>query len=112
LYVRIAERAPRWTTNGNIGLVVGATAPAQLARVRVAAPDVPILLPGVGAQGGDLEASIGAGLDRTGAGLLVVAARQVMYASSGRDFAAAARAAASRLREQIESARANVERGR
>lgn len=112
LYVRIAERAPRWTTNGNIGLVVGATAPAQLARVRVAAPDVPILLPGVGAQGGDLEGSIGAGLDRTGAGLLVVAARQVMYASSGRDFAAAARAAASRLREQIESARANVERGR
>lgn len=112
LYVRVAERAPTWTTNGNIGLVVGATAPAQLARVRAAAPDVPILLPGVGAQGGDLVASIAAGLDRTGEGLLVVAARQVMYASSGRDFAAAARAAASQLREQIESARANVARGR
>ena len=108
LYVRIAERAPTWTTHGNIGLVVGATAPTQLARVRAVAPTVPILLPGVGAQGGDLEASMAAGLDATGAGLLVVAARQVMYASSGRDFAEAARAAARRLRDQIESARANV----
>ena len=108
LYVRIAERAPTWTTHGNIGLVVGATAPTQLARVRAVAPTVPILLPGVGAQGGDLEASMAAGLDATGAGLLVVAARQVMYASSGRDFAEAARAAARRLRDQIERARANV----
>lgn len=108
LYVRVAERAPTWTTHGNIGLVVGATAPAQLARVRAVAPGVPILLPGVGAQGGDLAASMEAGLDATGAGLLVVAARQVMYASSGRDFAQAARASARQLRDQIESARANV----
>jgi orotidine-5'-phosphate decarboxylase len=108
LYVRVAERAPKWTTHGNIGLVVGATAPAQLARVRAVAPEVPILLPGVGAQGGDLRASMAAGLDATGAGLLVVAARQVMYASSGRDFAEAARVAARQLREQIESARASA----
>ncbi len=108
LYVRVAERAPKWTTHGNIGLVVGATAPAQLARVRAVAPGVPILLPGVGAQGGDLEASLAAGLDQAGAGLLVVAARQVMYASSGRQFAEAARTAALELRERIESARATV----
>lgn len=112
LYVRVAERASRWTTHGNVGLVVGATAPAQLARVRAVAPSVPILLPGVGTQGGDLAASMAAGLDRTGAGLLVVAARQVMYASSDRRFPEAARAAASDLREKIESARANVAQAR
>jgi orotidine-5'-phosphate decarboxylase len=108
LYVRIAERARTWTTHGNIGLVVGATAPAQLAKVRAVAPALPILLPGVGAQGGDLAASMVAGLDVTGAGLLVVVARQVMYASSDRDFSDAARVAARRLRDQIENARANV----
>jgi orotidine-5'-phosphate decarboxylase len=64
-----------------------------------------VLLPGVGAQGGDLEAAVTAGLDRQGKGLLVVAARQVLYASSGSDFPTAARRAASSLKERINRAR-------
>jgi orotidine-5'-phosphate decarboxylase len=105
LYLRVAERVPTWTSHANIGLVVGATAPTQLARVRAAAPVVPILLPGIGAQGGDLEASVAAGLDQTGDGLLVVVARQVMYASSGLRFAEDARTAAREIRDRINAAR-------
>ena len=105
LFMRVAERVPTWTSHANIGLVVGATAPTQLARVRAVAPVVPILLPGIGAQGGDLEASVAAGLDQTGDGLLVVVARQVMYASSGLRFAEDARTAAREIRDRINAAR-------
>ena len=85
--------------------MVGATYPGELARVREVAPDLPILLPGVGAQGGLLEESVAAGVDRQGSGLVVNAARQVLYASSGDDFPQAARQVALALRDRINRAR-------
>ena len=106
LYLAIAERVQAWNTNQNLGLVVGATYPEELAHVRETAPDLPILLPGVGAQGGLLEASVKAGVDRTRGGLLVNASRQVLFASDGDDFPAAAQRAAQALRERINRARA------
>jgi orotidine-5'-phosphate decarboxylase len=101
----VVNDAVTWNTAGNVGLVVGATYPEQLAEVRAAAPDLPILVPGVGAQQGDLEAAVLAGLDANNAGLLINASRAISYASSGPDFQDAARAAAQSLRAQIESAR-------
>ena len=83
------------------GVGGGATYPAELAAVRARCPAMPILLPGIGAQGGDLEASVAAGVDASGGGLLVSASRLVIYASVGVDFASAARAEAERLREAI-----------
>lgn len=94
-----------WNTAGNVGLVVGATYPEQMAEIRAAAPDLPILVPGVGAQGGDLEAAVRAGVDRDRAGILVSTSRAISYASSGSDFKDAARSAAEALRAQIEAAR-------
>lgn len=105
LYLVIAERVQAWNSNGNAGLVVGATYPRELARVREVVPDLPILLPGVGAQKGALEESVAAGIDRRGAGLVVNAARQVLYASSGDDFPEAARRVALELRDRINLAR-------
>ena len=107
LSVRIARLAAQWNAegHGNLGLVVGATYPAQLSAARAAAPDLPILVPGVGAQGGDLEAAVRAGLDRHQAGLLVSASRAVCYASDRPDFQSAARAVAMSLRDVIEAVR-------
>jgi orotidine-5'-phosphate decarboxylase len=108
LYLRVARLAAgRWNARGNCGLVVGATWPAELRAIRAAAPDLPILLPGIGAQGGDLEGSVRAGVDARGQGLLISASRTVLYASSGRDFARAARAEAERLRAAIEACRSD-----
>jgi orotidine-5'-phosphate decarboxylase len=101
LFLAVAERVRTWNEHKNAGLVVGATFPQELAQVREVCPDLPILLPGVGAQQGDLEASVRAGLDAAGSGLLVVSARQVLYASSGADFATAARRTATTLRDRI-----------
>jgi orotidine-5'-phosphate decarboxylase len=102
LYLVLARRvAEHWNARGNCGLVVGATWPAELAAIRAAAPELPILLPGIGAQGGDLAASVRAGRDARGQGLLVSASRSVLYASDGADFAQAARAEALRLRDAI-----------
>lgn len=95
-----------WNTAGNVGLVAGATYPEQMAEIRAAAPDLPILVPGVGAQGGDLAAAVRAGVDADHAGILVSASRAISYASTGPDFTDAARAAAESLRVQIEAARA------
>jgi orotidine-5'-phosphate decarboxylase len=105
LYRRVAERAREWNEKGNLGLVVGATVPHELAMVREDCPSLPILLPGIGAQGGDLSQAVAAGLNGAGTGLLVVAARQVLYASSGSEFPAAARQVALSLREQINQVR-------
>jgi orotidine-5'-phosphate decarboxylase len=105
LYLAIAERVKTWNKSENLGLVVGATYPHELARVREVAPDLPILLPGVGAQGGLLEESVAAGVDSRGAGLLVNASRQVLYASESDDFPEAARRAAQTLRDRINTAR-------
>jgi orotidine-5'-phosphate decarboxylase len=97
LYERVAEMvASRWTRYGECGLVVGATYPEQLHSVRGLVGDMPILVPGVGAQAGDVAASVAAGTTSNGTGLLISSSRDVLYASSGDDFADAARAAALR----------------
>jgi len=80
---------------------VGATWPEELERIRAICPDMPILLPGVGAQGADLAQALRAGLDAQGGGVIVTSSRQVLYASSGDDFARAARRAALNLRDEI-----------
>jgi orotidine-5'-phosphate decarboxylase len=99
-----------WNTNGQLGLVVGATYPEEIARVRELAPTLPLLIPGVGAQGGDAAATVRAGLrERDGAitgPIAVNSSRAILYASRGQDFAAAARAAAQRTRDQLQAARA------
>jgi orotidine-5'-phosphate decarboxylase len=95
---------------GQIGLVIGATYPEQLARVRSLAPSLPFLVPGVGAQQGDVEAAVTAGLDARGAGIVVNASRGVLYASRGADWQTASREAALALRDQLEAARQEARR--
>ena len=111
LYEHVTRRAVEWNTRGNVGLVVGATAPEELARVRAIAPAMPILIPGIGAQGGDLEASVRSGVDGHGRGIIVSASRSVIYASNGADFAEAARAAASATRAAINAELDRVGKG-
>lgn len=107
LYLRVAEMvATRWRSIGECGLVVGATFPRQLADVRAAVADLPILVPGVGAQGGDLEASVRAGITTAGTGLLVSSSRAILFASGDDDFAAAARAVAQETHNAIAAAAA------
>jgi orotidine-5'-phosphate decarboxylase len=111
VYEHIAKQAQGpWNTNGQMGLVVGATFPEEIARVRELAPTLPLLIPGVGAQGGDAAATVKAGLktDASGAitGTIVVnSSRAVLYASSGDDFASAARQAAQATRLALNAAR-------
>jgi orotidine-5'-phosphate decarboxylase len=99
-----------WNTNGQLGLVVGATYPAEIERVRQVAPTVPLLIPGVGAQGGDAVATVRAGYrsaaGHTTAPIVVNSSRAVLYASSGVDFAQAARAVAQTTRDALHAARA------
>jgi orotidine-5'-phosphate decarboxylase len=105
LYERVAEMvAARWSELGECGLVVGATYPEQLRAVRAIADELPILVPGVGAQGGDLTASVHAGTTADGTGLLVSSSREILYASGGEDFAAAAREVARRTATAISDA--------
>jgi orotidine-5'-phosphate decarboxylase len=101
LFEVVAERARAWNSRGNVGLVVGATYPEELGRVRELCPQMTFLVPGVGAQGGDLEASLRCGLNERGGGLIISVSRQVAYASREKDFARAARRAAQGLRDQI-----------
>ncbi len=101
LYLRLARRSQQRAAQGNLGLVVGATAPQQLADVRGICPDLPILIPGIGAQGGDLADSVRCGVDADGRLAIINASRSIIYASSGADYAAAARRAASLLRNEI-----------
>ena len=93
-----------WNTNGQLGLVVGATYPQEIERVRALAPTVPLLIPGVGAQGGDARATVRAGWRPDGP-IVVNSSRAILYASSGTDFAQAARAAAQATRDQLNAAR-------
>jgi len=103
LYLEVAHKATGWNKNGNLGLVVGATQPERIAEIRRAAPDLPFLVPGVGAQGGDLEACVRAAANsRPDQGFIINAARSVLYASSGDDYVQAARREAEKLRDQIE----------
>jgi orotidine-5'-phosphate decarboxylase len=110
VYEHIARLAQtEWNTNGQLGLVVGATFPGEIARVRELAPDLPLLIPGVGAQGGDAEATVRSGWRGSQGdtrGLIAVnSSRAVLYAGSGDDFAEAAREAARRTREVLNAAR-------
>jgi orotidine-5'-phosphate decarboxylase len=112
LYEHVARRvASDWNPHGQTGLVVGATVPAELARVRAVVGELPILVPGVGAQGGDAASVVRAGATADGTGLLVNSARAIMHASAGGDFASAARAAAMSTREDIRDALAMRPRG-
>ncbi len=101
LYEVVAARAASWDRRGNVGLVAGATYPDEMRRLRALCPGMPFLVPGIGAQEGDLAAAVRAGIDADGRGLLISASRGVIYASAGRDFATAARAEALRLRDAI-----------
>jgi orotidine-5'-phosphate decarboxylase len=106
LYQHVAAKvANEWNANRNCLLVVGATWPQQLREVRAIVGDVPFLVPGVGAQGGDVEAVVANGCTADGTGLLVSSSRAILYASSGGDFADAARTAALQLRDPITAAR-------
>ncbi len=105
LYEHVARLAQGpWNLNGQLGLVVGATYPAEIERVRALAPTLPLLIPGVGAQGGDAAATVRAGW-REDAPIVVNSSRAVLYASSGEDFAQAARQEARRTRDLLESAK-------
>ena len=101
LFRAVAQKAGGWNTRGNIGLVVGATYPDELKTIRQEHPEMPILIPGIGAQGGDLEKAVTFGVDARGAGAMICSSRQVLYASRGKDFARAACAAAAGLRDDI-----------
>ena len=101
VYLRLARRAQQRASQGNLGLVAGATAPEQLTAVRQVCPELPILIPGVGTQGGDLESSVRHGVDADGRGAVINASRGVIYASAGPDYAEAARARAEGLRNGI-----------
>lgn len=103
LYARVVQKAVEWNDAGNCGLVVGATHPGELADIRNLAGDMPILVPGLGAQGGDLEASVLAAVTSKGMRAVFNNSRAILYASSGKDFATAARTATDSMRTAINS---------
>jgi orotidine-5'-phosphate decarboxylase len=111
LYHRVAELAAnRWNSRGNCLLVVGATYPRELAEVRQITGNMPFLVPGVGAQGGDVDQAVRNGQTSDGTGLIISSSRSILYASSGDDFASAARRATMTLREQINLSRLRIPR--
>lgn len=101
LYQVVARKAADWNTAGNIGLVVGATHPEELGIIRAASPGMTFLIPGIGAQGGDIARTVASGADSRGRGMVINSSRGILYASNGPDFAAAARQAAIQLRDDI-----------
>jgi orotidine-5'-phosphate decarboxylase len=102
LYQHVAQIIARdWNAHGNCALVTGATWPKQLAEVRALIGDMPLLVPGIGAQGGDVEAVVRYGQTADHTGLMINSSRAILYASSGENFAEAARAATHELRETI-----------
>jgi len=112
LYEHVARLAQGpWNLNGQLGLVVGATYPKEIERVRELAPTVPLLIPGVGAQGGDAVATVKAGLRESGGEttgpIIVNSSRAILYASKGDDFADAARRVALQTRETLQAAKAH-----
>jgi orotidine-5'-phosphate decarboxylase len=105
LYKIVAEHvAKEWNGNGNCALVVGATFPDELKEVREIIGDMPILIPGVGVQGGDIGKTVAAGKDSRGAGIIISVSRAIIFASSGADYADAARAKAQELHDAITKA--------
>ena len=109
LYLTVADRVAEWSGRwpATLGLVVGATWPGELAEIRERCPTQPILLPGIGAQGGDIAGSLRVGLDSSGSGLLLSASRSVIFAGehAGEEWVAAVRRAATDLRNEINAAR-------
>ena len=102
LYQHVARTIARdWNTHGNCALVTGATWPEQLAQVRALVGDMPLLVPGIGAQGGDVQAVLRHGRATDGTGLMISSSRAILYAGSGEDFAQAARQATESLRQTI-----------
>jgi orotidine-5'-phosphate decarboxylase len=101
LFKLVAQKAKEWNKNNNIGLVVGATYPQELKEIRQLCPEMTLLIPGIGAQGGDLNSAVCYGLDAKGEKAILSSSRQILYASRGSDFAQAARRAAEELRRQI-----------
>ncbi len=105
LYEHVVAKAKKWNRKNNCGLVVGATRPNELKRIRSLVPDMPLLIPGVGAQGGDLASAVRYGCDRNSEMAIINVSRAVLYASSGEDFAEAARISAIKLRNTINAIR-------
>jgi orotidine-5'-phosphate decarboxylase len=102
LYERVARLvAQDWNASGNCGLVVGATFPAEIARVRALVGAMPLLVPGIGAQGGDIAATVQAGRSANGGGLMINSSRAIIYAGKGEDFAGQARLVAQQTRDTI-----------
>jgi orotidine-5'-phosphate decarboxylase len=101
LYEAVARKAKEWNIHGNIGLVVGATYPEELERIRSICPEMPLLIPGIGAQGGDLASAVGYGVDAQGEKAIINVSRQILYASKEKDFARAARNVAEGICNQI-----------
>jgi orotidine-5'-phosphate decarboxylase len=108
LYMVVAQRvAQEWNSNGNCAIVVGATYPDELQRVRALVGDLPILIPGIGTQGGEVAATVKAGQNSRGQGMIISASRSIIFASRGSDFAVAARMATEQLGAEINGYRLN-----
>jgi orotidine-5'-phosphate decarboxylase len=101
LYEHVVAKARKWNTKKNVGLVVGATRPAEMKRIRKLAPELPFLIPGIGKQKGDLEAAVRYGCDKRGELAVVNIGRSIIYASTGDDFAEKARAVALKYRDEM-----------
>ena len=108
LYEVVARRVQSWNEAGNCGLVLGATYAEELRTIRSLCPGMPILVPGVGSQGGDLEASVEAGVDGYGERAIIAVSRAILYASDGSNYAAAAEHEARLLRDRINKARGKI----
>jgi orotidine-5'-phosphate decarboxylase len=107
LYLHVAKlAAQKWNTSGQISLVVGATFPEEIAKVRAIVGEMPLLIPGIGAQGGDIDATVKAGgiPNKPGTGMMINSSRAILYASSGNDFAEAARKVAITTRDALRAA--------
>ena len=107
LYLHVAKlAAQQWNSSGQISLVVGATFPEEIAKVRAIVGDMPLLIPGIGAQGGDIDATVSAGkiANKPGTGMIINSSRAILYASSGADFSQAARAVAVSTRDALRAA--------
>ncbi|MFC1912484.1 orotidine-5'-phosphate decarboxylase [Chloroflexota bacterium] len=101
LFEIVAQKASQWNTHGNIGLVVGATYPEELQLIRRNHPEMLLLIPGIGAQGGDLASVVPCGVNGKGEKAIINSSRQIIYASRDKDFAPSTRRAATELRDQI-----------
>ena len=105
LYIKVAEKVAEWDINCQMGLVIGATYPEELKKARATVPELTFLVPGIGAQGGDINAAVKAGMNKDKTGLVINSSRAILYASKEADFAEKARAEALRTRDAINKAR-------